>query len=341
MTRRTTLPLLKFGPTTLLMDTSAFELAARAHERRVRPLHRDRTRVLMYHGLVESKIDPYLERNFHTLDEFRAHLRHLRHHRVIPADHASLGKYGRSGLTVSITFDDGYHNNLIAADLLHDAKLPWSIFISTGVIGTSSTIWTAQLGLLLLHGHSNAVDVLGRRWPLANRAQRLEAFGAIRRAAKALVRVDRLRLLQDLTDQFASGELERLLESFPSFRMLDWSSVRSLNSSGVTIGSHGVDHEILHDRQPPSVVRAEIDGSIGAIERELGVRCISLAFPNGDCSADSCEIARLRGIRSAFTTVDGSVPTDGDRLALPRIDAPGDRMEFVRALIRGQGAKLH
>jgi hypothetical protein len=88
------------------------------------------------------------------------------------------GKPHRSNLppTSVITFDDGYANNLQAAEILDPARLPWAVFVSTGALGRENSIWTVELSLLIFHGQAEKVESLGRVWSLSNRQAREDAF---------------------------------------------------------------------------------------------------------------------------------------------------------------------
>ena len=312
-------------------------VGARIRERRVRPADIAGVRVFTYHGLVDSKRDARLERNFHTIDQFRAHLAILRRKRVVPPDQVIDAAKGASRLTVAITFDDGYQNNEIAAELLDAARLPWALFVSTAEVGGDSTIWTARLALLLLHGRAQRVEALGHSWGLADRDQRLACFQQVRGPAKQLAQIERLALLSDLAAQFDSGEEQRLLLEFPAFRMLGWDEVRSIAGRGAIIGSHGVVHEIHHADQPMAVLERELSESRVVLGEQLGVECTALAYPNGDWTDSSARIAEHLGYRVGFTTVDDTVRADADPFALPRLTAPGNEVGFTRALLAGHG----
>lgn len=311
---------------------------ARFRERRIRACRSADVRVLTYHGLIANKANGIIDRNFHTIEQFRAHLGYLRRFRVISPDEAANPNVWSRRLTVVITFDDGYKNNEIAAELLEAARLPWGLYVSTDVVGTASTIWTARLSMLILHGHASQVEVLGRCWRLSTPDERRVSFNAIRRTAKSLSQPKRVALMDELVEQFDSGEESRLIAEFPAFKMLNWSDLRSLSASGVTIGSHGVSHEVQHANQPDAVIEAELSESQTAISRQLGIDCTTLAYPNGDSTECSRQIASRLGYRTAFTTVDRAIRPQDLPLALPRLSARGDPVEFVRSLLRGHGS---
>ena len=87
-----------------------------------------------------------------------------------------------------ITFDDGYANNLLAAEVLATFRLPWSVFIPTGAIGRENFIWTAELSLFLLQGRARQLEILNRVWYLNGRRERESAFQVIRHAVRATER---------------------------------------------------------------------------------------------------------------------------------------------------------
>jgi peptidoglycan/xylan/chitin deacetylase (PgdA/CDA1 family) len=275
--------------------------------------------------MVRQKGDALLERNFHLLSDFPLHLEFLRRQSIMPlsefAGGAARGRaFPRSAAV--ITFDDGYANNLLAGDILAKTGLPWTVFVSTGAVGPQGIIWTVELSLLLLHGHSKSLDALGQTWRLATREERESAFQAIRYRLKAMPARSRQETMNEIRAQFPASETPRLLEEFPAFQMLTWQALRQLAQNGVEIGSHGVDHEIHHAAQDSEVRRRELVESKKEIERHIGKACRFFAFPNGDTCEHSAREAEEAGYEMAFTTRQGFMRPDSNRFLLPRI-APG------------------
>ena len=284
---------------------------------------RDGIRVYCYHGVVESKTDSRLERNFHCLSNFRDHLRFLSRFRVISLGEildtlAAPGK--KSKPAVAITFDDGYANNLLAAQILNDFNLPWSVFISTGKINQDRTIPLVELSLLLLHGNALKLEALGQSFSLRSNEERVVAFQTIRTKLKTVPSAVRRVTMDHITHQFPDGEIERLLSKFPSLRLLSWEETRRLADSGVEIGSHGVDHEIHHSAQPQSVRIRELTESRAELEARLDRSCRFFAFPNGNYSKGSSSEVKNAGYELAFTTRAGTVVPGADLFLLPRLE---------------------
>jgi peptidoglycan/xylan/chitin deacetylase (PgdA/CDA1 family) len=299
---------------------------------------RDGIRVYCYHGVVESKTDSRLERNFHYLSDFRDHLRFLSRFRVLSLAEildtlAAPGKQRKPA--VAITFDDGYANNLLAAELLSDFNLPWAVFISTGKINQDRTIPLVELSLLLLHGNALKLEALGHHFSLRSHEERAEAFQTIRRKLKTVPSEVRRVSMDHIAHQFPDGEIERLLAEFPSVRLLSWEETRQLADSGVEIGSHGVDHEIHHSAQPRSVRLHELTESRVELEGQLDRACRFFAFPNGNYSNGSSSEVENAGYELAFTTRAGTIVAGADRFLLPRLDPPASLTGLTRDFFWG------
>ena len=285
-------------------------------------------RVLAYHGVVERVKDPVLERNFVPLQDFHSHIRFLRRYRVLSlaelVDELHVG--GRKTRpTAVITFDDGYANNLLAAEVLATFRLPWSVFIPTGAIGRENFIWTAELSLFLLQGRARQLEILNRVWYLNGRRERESAFQVIRHTLKAMPSALRKDAMDSLRQQFPKDETLCLLNEFPSLQMLSWEEVGHLRSWGVEIGSHGVDHEIHHTAQPETVRWFELTQSKAVLERRLAAPCNFFAFPNGDFIPISADEVRAAGYKLAVTTKPGIVGTEAHPYLLPRTE-PADSL---------------
>jgi peptidoglycan/xylan/chitin deacetylase (PgdA/CDA1 family) len=298
-------------------------------------------RVLFYHGVVEEIQDPVLEGNFHLISQFREHVQELRHRRVLNMEEfeQELSKHtSYRAPAVLITVDDGYANNIVIADVLQEANLPWCAFLTTGLLGTNTTIWPLEIRLLLLHGQSDRIELLGQSWSLLDRTCRENASRQIVAALKTKGSPARREIAERLRRQFPEGERERLLEQFPSCRMLSWNQVEQLAREGVEIGSHGVEHEIHHARQPDLVRQSELALSKSQIEERLQQRCRCFAFPNGDVVGDSASEVCHAGYELGFTTENRNVPHNVDRFLVPRMAPPTREHDFVREFLWTESA---
>jgi peptidoglycan/xylan/chitin deacetylase (PgdA/CDA1 family) len=295
-------------------------------------------RVFCYHGVVERKVDARLERNFHLLSDFKRHINFFRRFKVIGINQITevltSSKLERAPL-IAITFDDGYANNLMAAEVLDKAGLPWSVFVSTGAVGPARYIWTVELSLLILHGRAEYIEVFNSRFGLISREEREAAFQQIRFALKGMSSQKRIELMNHIRQQFPDGEIDFLLEKFPSFRMLSWKQLRQLKPSKVTVGSHGVAHEIHHSNQNQDVRNLELQRSKLELERELARPCNYFAFPNGNFHESSPDELQSAGYELAFTMEVGMVERGTNKYLLPRITPPASMASLKQTFYTG------
>jgi peptidoglycan/xylan/chitin deacetylase (PgdA/CDA1 family) len=294
---------------------------------------REGIRVLCFHGVVESMKDVRLERNLHPLSNFRSLIQFLRRFRMLSLheviDEISWSKRHRKQRVV-ITFDDGYANNLVAAEILETARLPWTLFIPTGAVGSGNMIWSTELSLLILHGRADKLEVLGRTWSLKSKEEREAAFQAIRYPMKSISSTLREQTMDSIRRQFPKEEAQRLLNDFPSLQMLSWKEISQLASAGVEIGSHGVHHEIHHDDQPEVIRQRELKESKVELERRLGRPCHFFAFPDGKFNQASGNEVQAARYKLGFITGMGSVKLGVNPYLLPRLSPPASVRTFVR-----------
>jgi len=296
-------------------------------------------RILRYHGVVERRMDPVLDRNQHTLASFVEQADYLARFRVLGLDEL-LAELSRSGAAPSgrpaaaITFDDGFANNLAAAEVLSRRRLPWMLFVPSGEIGAGPdsprAMWLVTLSLWIMEARIARIEALGAAWPLSGREDRERAFRRIRSALKSLPASDRRREMDAMESQLPAGETDRLVAAHPGLRMVDASELRQLAESGAEIGSHGVHHEMHNAVQPADVRARELAESRAALEALLGRPCRAFAFPNGDILRESPDEAARAGYAAAFTTEEASATPGVRPHALPRISAPESLERFVR-----------
>jgi peptidoglycan/xylan/chitin deacetylase (PgdA/CDA1 family) len=291
-------------------------------------------RVFRYHGVVERITDPLLEWRFTPLAAFRAQLRLFRMAPVLSLEELEAVLSGKSRAprgAAAITFDDGYENSLAALDLLDRLRKPAALFVAAGPVSRRVPVWTAEVGLLLLHGTPVRIEAIGNSFPLSTRVERERALARISGALQQMPAAERRQAMDGLREQFPRGELQRLLDAYPMLRMLSWKDLRSACARGFAIGSRGVEGEALHLGQDPAAMRAELWLSKLRIERETGHSCRYFAFPSGTCHpAPQKEIERA-GYALAFSSQAAAVTSGSDPYTLPRL--PGS--EAVRSLVSG------
>jgi peptidoglycan/xylan/chitin deacetylase (PgdA/CDA1 family) len=296
----------------------------------LRLLNHRRLLVLCYHGVVRkgSRGDPFFYRTMVDTEEFDRQLELLKtYFRMVSVSDLIASLDGRSPLperAALITFDDGYLNNLTcAAPILEKYQTPALIGLTTGYIGTRRMLWPQELCLRILGWERPTLPAPGggpdhplpatlpARWRLADQI---------------------LRHCKCLPDAAREGFLDRLRgEPLPAmvdeeaWTFLSWNEARELARRGFDIASHTEEHRIL-TRIEASELRHELSASKAMIERELGVPCPSIVYPNGkpsDFSPSVVSAARETGYRLGFILTGGVNSRIEEPLAIDRVDIPG------------------
>lgn len=180
--------------------------------------------------------------------------------------------------SVAVTIDDGYRNNLsIGLPVFQDHKVPVTLYIATGYVGTSRMLPMETLAYVLLSTSNQEVE-----WPL-NSGQ---VFTLSPLSGRALANRQIGAVLKTLSPSKLEFEIASLAERLSvdlreaPRTMLNWDEVRQLDASGVEIGSHAVSHNIM-SRMPFDEACSELLQSKDVIERNLGKTVRHFAFPNG------------------------------------------------------------
>jgi peptidoglycan/xylan/chitin deacetylase (PgdA/CDA1 family) len=271
-----------------------------------------RLTVLMYHKVLPDALASQYPLADLVVREslFRRQAQWLaRHARVLPLARAlaARGNETRSRRPiVSLTFDDGYRDNLdVAAPILEREGLRATFFVTTGFV-EGRPLWFD------VATHAWA-EVGARRMNDALRPG--EAFtdlAALLGWLKGLGSEDRERRVADLR-HLGAGPPAGLVHD-----AMRPSDLRSLAAAGHEVGSHTVTHAIA-TQLPESELERELSESRQRIADWTGVAPTGFCYPNGNHDEVTRRALVRCGYLHACTTVRGSNGRDADPLALRRL----------------------
>ncbi|MBN1209685.1 MAG: polysaccharide deacetylase family protein [Myxococcaceae bacterium] len=277
--------------------------------------------ILFYHKVQRRPVGTWGEEVL-DLEAFKQHMAFLsREYEPIPLSElvaALQGKIPMPDRAVAITFDDGYRNNLrLAAPILRHYRVPATLFISTGLIGTNQWMWAYELEEIFHRYPLEAISASARH-PLITRlcAQAMNSQVALVACVEYLKSVPHPKMLEVVC---------RIREQLPveldeENQFLSWDEVRQLRSYGFEFGAHTESHPILI-RQRLEDAERELVACCDTLERELGTRPKLFAYPNGDTSPAVTALVG-RYFEAAVTTHPGVCSPSGNLLELPRVGAP-------------------
>jgi len=284
--------------------------------------------ILAYHRFVDDR-SVYLSKGpvmHHKIGEFEKEIVYLRkNYDIISMDDAVgkiKSKQGFARPSVVLTFDDGYLDNYtLAYPVLKKYNLPATIYLTTGLIGTSERTWPDRIELALMKtearqfAHSRLLG--GRPVRIATREEKESACLAIGQALKPFPYDERMRILGEVLELLG---LNGKNEEMPRM-MLNWEEVKEMAANGITFGSHSHTHPIL-SRMPLDEAKEEIATSKKILEEHLGREVKHFAIPNGgkdDFSEElrgyCCEI----GFDSVVTLIHGRNDSRSDAFNLRRL----------------------
>ncbi len=214
---------------------------------------------------------------------------------------------------VLVTFDDAYADFTDHAwPVLRALGIPVTLFVPTGFPDRSEPgFWWDRLYQGILATGSDRVDSPWGAFTPGDRRQRLDAYRWLRDRIKETDHARAMEVVDRLCDQLG--------EQGPTASVLSWDTLRSLARDGVTLGAHTRSHAFL-DRLPPAEARAEVEGSLADLAREIGSVLPVFAYPGGRHDASSVQAVAEAGVELAFTTRGGvNVLAGVDRLRLRRI----------------------
>jgi peptidoglycan/xylan/chitin deacetylase (PgdA/CDA1 family) len=232
---------------------------------------------------------------------------------------------------VVITLDDGYRDNyLYAYPILRKYRVPATIFLATGSIGTGNLFWWDRVGYLVWHASIRQLHLpdLGT-YRLESDVDRVRATFKILKKLKSLADERKNRFIDQLST--AAGL------NVPSIRserlVLSWDEVAEMGRNGVDFGAHTVTHPILGnmaaDRAKWEIVQSKRD-----IETRAGKPVCFFAYPDGYFNARIVEMVKDAGFLGACTCDPSWITSGTNPYELGRIIGCDD-LDVFKFLLSG------
>ena len=272
---------------------------------------RNQLAILTYHGVVR---EPLSVSDWCFLEDssFRRQVEYIsRNFSIVPLSTAiEMLKQGAVDKpTVVVTFDDGYQNNFdVAFPVLKEHGVPATIFLTTGFVDSSDTIWFCHIIRALSCTRKQSMRWEGADLDLSEPRGRAAASARLQASLKEHSPAEVISLVRRICEELDVNPGTSFEPESP-FRILSTGSIRTMVQSGlVEFGAHTETHPIL-SLLPPEDQSREISGSVEAVERLTGEPCRFFAYPNGraqDYDSKTLELLQKRGILAAVTTTSGA-----------------------------------
>jgi peptidoglycan/xylan/chitin deacetylase (PgdA/CDA1 family) len=282
--------------------------------------------VFLYHRVASPQHDPFALAV--SASQFQEHLDILRSYcQMVTVGELLDTTTAKCSILASITFDDGYADNLTTAlPILRQAGIPATFFICTGSLGDVRGFWWDRVATAIVATDIAAPAVeLTKEIPvtgdLSSPDARRQTTLAIAERLRHMHPVVRDRVVEELETGLLAGS-NGTRESCP---VLDEAGVRELGSQPLAqLGAHTHSHPMLSVLTREEQL-AEINHGAARLQEITGTRPRFVAYPYGGEEAyteDSCRAARAAGLDAAF--VNHAAPFDPKRqpYRLPRYYVP-------------------
>jgi peptidoglycan/xylan/chitin deacetylase (PgdA/CDA1 family) len=252
-------------------------------------VHRGKVTIVVYHSP--------------TVERAKEHFRVLgtRYNVIALSDYVRARKENRIGhlppKSLIITLDDGHRSNFALKSVLEELRLPITIFLCSGIVGTHRHYW----------------------WFHTGKASELAA-------CKRTPDAERLAFL------FSRGYQQE--RDYPDRQALSCSEIDALKP-WVDFQAHTITHPILPACSDEKAEQ-EIRDCKAELERHYGLNIHALAFPNGDYTEREINLARRAGYSCALTLDCGFNNQDTDLFRLRRIPVP-DYGSVSELLVKSSG----
>jgi peptidoglycan/xylan/chitin deacetylase (PgdA/CDA1 family) len=269
--------------------------------------------VINYHRIGNPHATEFDTEVFSACQETLAsQIKHLkRHYNLLHPDEALdiiEGKAKPRGVSVLLTFDDGYRDNLsLAVPTLKAYDAAAMFFLVTSYLDEPSHIpWWDRIAWLTRRCAGKTIE-LSQPAPISIPVPH-DGVDAATRKVLRLFRSAGVKEACFLEELRAAAGISDCALAAASPLLMDWADAEALRDAGMTIGVHTHTHAIL-SRLDPQAQAAELEICQRKLREKLGIKADIVAYPVGTPSAFSSEtkrLARQAGYRAGFSFYGGT-----------------------------------
>jgi peptidoglycan/xylan/chitin deacetylase (PgdA/CDA1 family) len=296
--------------------------------------------ILRYHAVVDPPDNFYANPQIcMSVRDFERHVRYFaRRYRVISLDEAVDAIRRGQALprnAVVFTFDDGYADNFLAAEILKRYNASGTFYLTVSCIDRAEPFWLFEANYLILKTAQPRLRLqLGEQeleLPLADAEKKNAAIREVVRIIKSNNRAVRETVREQLRRQLANGEYRAAADNV----MLTWEQVRQMLQNGMLVGGHTMTHLNLPNADPPEA-RQEIARCREALEQKLGIPIRHFSVPNSGpypyYNEQIKQMVAASGYLSAVTSAHGFAGPKSDLLKLRRIRTVPELYETIATI---------
>jgi peptidoglycan/xylan/chitin deacetylase (PgdA/CDA1 family) len=303
-----------------------------------------RVAILRYHAVVDPPDNYYASPGICVSPkEFEAHVRYFaRRYRIISLDEAVDAILAGKQLprnAVVFTFDDGYADNFVAAEILKRYNASGTFYLTVSCIDRTEPFWLFEANYLILKAkRSNLRLHVGGKEIALSLTDAEKKNAAIREVVK-IIKSNNRAVRETVREQMRRQLADENYREAADRVMLTWEQVRQMLQNGMIIGGHTMTHLNLPNADPPDA-REEISCCRLALEKKLGIPIRHFSVPNsGPYPYYNDQIKTMvaeSGYASSVTSAHGFAGPDSDLLKLRRIRTVPELCETIATIELGK-----
>ncbi len=302
----------------------------------------------MYHGVVEDDSNYFSPRHI-SKDQFERHLNYLKANFDIITDEEAFKRlHSKEKLkrhTITITFDDGFVNNLkTALPLIEKHQIPVTLFVSSlcAVDDNSKCLWAEYIQTIHLFFKDEVIVIDDYKFK--------NGFDSVKHKSiqdfiKQSSCEDRDRIMAGLIEKY---DLDTKLKTLPIelWKLMSREElILFAQSDYVSIGSHGHNHYNLGLIKPEEA-KQDLKKSMDLLNDVIPGGVDSVAYPDGSYSDEVKQIAEELGFKRQFA-VNYKCDTDQNdvrimnRHGIPSGTTFESSMLFLNLAFRKKGVRIN
>lgn len=235
-------------------------------------------RILLYHGITENALTD-INARFISTERFEKEIAYFKKHfNVVSLQDYVNGAEHPEKLTIAITFDDGYLNNLTEAlPILEKHEVPATFFITTIQKKNYPILWTDALDLHR-YTFNKDFEFQGQLYHAKKNEYRNK-----NQVLKHYLKATGWKEKQTLINQIlANNHFIKNSDYSPYYQLMTTENIQQLaQSKYATIGSHGLYHNCV-TKIPIEDAITELKESKTFLENLTQRKITTLAYPDGD-----------------------------------------------------------
>ena len=292
-------------------------------------LTKDNHAIFLFHGVVTKH--RYKVRNY-----IRKHIDFERFSEVIDSLHnkgncismddfldRSIKKKVLPKYSYSITFDDGFENNLInASPYLIEKKLPHMIYLTTSFIEDQSLSWIDKIeyAIDITKTKKLELDCLTSTFDISNYENKIETLNFIRSKVKNSKKFCEKKLVNEV---FFKLKISNIKADKELDKKISWDQIKRFAKHPlISFGGHSHNHKIL-SFLPLDELNYEISICLGLLNQKADIDTVHFSYPEGLKHCFSEEVKKTLkkyGIRCCPTAINGVNSLSTDLFQLKRIN---------------------